>query len=1273
MTDRLKAAAAGALIAILPANAGAQTLLETYRAEIAPVDRRNSAGAALTDPGAILAQDRANVHRFGHRQAGDTMDATFSSRSHRAAMNRFLSRGSVSPAASQVLRSGGALLEVGIWGRAGSVSHITVDVAQDMAPQGGDPGDMLLPPADIAENAAGIQAALNARGFDAGPVDGQPGRQTRDAILAFQRSLGHRATGALTRSEWETLTALARAPGPSFDCTQAGTATERAICVNPALAALDRALGDAWTARRRVDNSEASLSEQRRWIAERDSCQGDMTCLQASMSERVAVLGGEVPDLPAMPTATTDIPVHHSENEATMTVAAQGGLVTVDGRILYSDDHLGALVVPQQSSISYSDHKQELERRLTYTEWVVGSENLEAGLAKGETALQRYFDQIPRAAQDEIVRLALSASGVSDITNDPCFKNARSSRYGCAMRNLTTEFDRRRFQQAAARIITRTAMAEQLDLPLRARAFCALGPIDRAFDFDTGMVDWASMIANSCQFNTAETDLASAVPQQSKMDPARVEDLARRRNGRDARGQPRQMPLMLVFDVELSLKQHPNGRVGPDGVMQTIRTLRRTGPVELRWSGAPEKLVLQFEAPTGNRPSEAVDLRQAGPAFRLLERAPKLDATDLGAVLTTHASSSDGIMVRLPAWATRQEPARLSIANFFRSESVAQQIAALTAQPLEHVAWTQLSSRERGVPDIELVLVFPTPFALVESAAIDPALAQPRNGEDLALLARISEPMLMEGSVGPALVAVVQPVAFEITEPGIGGARQVVARPELAEVEVDPRERVFLPTIWWFAAKAAELQGQDIDKYLNAAMDRANLHRGDTFARLDALDAARTKVQQARQAKEEAPWIAGRMTLGAYDLEGKAWPVNGVQLVLPVQGSTENALMRRVQPRIDVRALTIPMSIEEARAFEAAREAARRGAGPLSFYARVDMLAPQGADQLAAQAHIRELLLFVPQGSASQKMKVSPALDRDAAIARLEFDPVPEVEAMDSKPARTAAAAPVSTRTAASQAALAASSISPTATAPLPHDGWPELPELAVAQSDWDLLGLRTGMTLPVADAALRERGGILAVVERPRSELAPDQVRSTLYQRMYVGAEGTEAITLAAPGPEGPVLAVLRRFQLPRGDLPFDAILQSLTEKYGAPTMQDDLPEGARMYWFDGAPGAAQVICRPHVSRRVDVSKWRSLGDADISFDLSQRPAAWNWAIADMPVDYAEQASSCGHVLAFEPESMAQQGGAAFTMMLIDYQALRTVDETLANVPAAQQLKIDF
>ncbi|SFR44113.1 hypothetical protein SAMN04488005_1993 [Yoonia tamlensis] len=72
--------AAAALLAT-PMTAGEIT---SYYADLDAADMRNSGGAVLRDMGAVLQQDRANVHRFGITQEGDEIDAVFADRDMRA-------------------------------------------------------------------------------------------------------------------------------------------------------------------------------------------------------------------------------------------------------------------------------------------------------------------------------------------------------------------------------------------------------------------------------------------------------------------------------------------------------------------------------------------------------------------------------------------------------------------------------------------------------------------------------------------------------------------------------------------------------------------------------------------------------------------------------------------------------------------------------------------------------------------------------------------------------------------------------------------------------------------------------------------------------------------------------------------------------------------------------------------------------------------------------------------------------------------------------------
>jgi len=90
----------------------------------------------------------------------------------------------------------------------------------------------------------------------------------------------------LVRKDW-------RAPVASFDCARAGTATEKAICSDVALARLDRGLTDSYIMALSwadAPGKAAIRDAQRTWIAERDACGADIGCLTAQYQARIRVL-----------------------------------------------------------------------------------------------------------------------------------------------------------------------------------------------------------------------------------------------------------------------------------------------------------------------------------------------------------------------------------------------------------------------------------------------------------------------------------------------------------------------------------------------------------------------------------------------------------------------------------------------------------------------------------------------------------------------------------------------------------------------------------------------------------------------------------------------------------------------------------------------------------------------------------------------------------------------------------------------------------------------
>ena len=92
---------------------------------------------------------------------------------------------------------------------------------------------------------------------------------------------------------------------PMPDCRQAKTATERAICASPELAAADKAMAQAYAAFRAQlppEQQLALLADQRRWITRRTGACGDkadaefIKCLAVQTEARRRFLAGEGPN-----------------------------------------------------------------------------------------------------------------------------------------------------------------------------------------------------------------------------------------------------------------------------------------------------------------------------------------------------------------------------------------------------------------------------------------------------------------------------------------------------------------------------------------------------------------------------------------------------------------------------------------------------------------------------------------------------------------------------------------------------------------------------------------------------------------------------------------------------------------------------------------------------------------------------------------------------------------------------------------------------------------
>lgn len=111
----------------LASGASAQdSRIGSYMAYLGPGDLVNSGGARLSDAAAIVAQDRANYHRFGIRHAQDDTDPWFASRGHRMAIPELVV---MSQTTADVIVRQGAIVAVTVYADpTGQMTRMVVEI-----------------------------------------------------------------------------------------------------------------------------------------------------------------------------------------------------------------------------------------------------------------------------------------------------------------------------------------------------------------------------------------------------------------------------------------------------------------------------------------------------------------------------------------------------------------------------------------------------------------------------------------------------------------------------------------------------------------------------------------------------------------------------------------------------------------------------------------------------------------------------------------------------------------------------------------------------------------------------------------------------------------------------------------------------------------------------------------------------------------------------------------------------------------------------------------
>lgn len=106
--------------------AAADEFLGSYNAVLSARDHYNSSGARLNSAAAVLAQDRANYHRFGRADRGDEWDGFFTTQGRRQMIEGMLNRAGVSSYVRNAIVNSEVAVTVEIYSGVGNGPYMTV-------------------------------------------------------------------------------------------------------------------------------------------------------------------------------------------------------------------------------------------------------------------------------------------------------------------------------------------------------------------------------------------------------------------------------------------------------------------------------------------------------------------------------------------------------------------------------------------------------------------------------------------------------------------------------------------------------------------------------------------------------------------------------------------------------------------------------------------------------------------------------------------------------------------------------------------------------------------------------------------------------------------------------------------------------------------------------------------------------------------------------------------------------------------------------------------
>lgn len=997
------------VILILPTPLAAQELLESYVAFIAPEDRRNSKGVKLTHLSAVLAQDRANFHRFGIRQARDTADGVFTTTQKRSQIPNLVAAGSMTPEARAVLQGqGNGTLKVDIMGSAGRPTSLRVSVVGAQVPVQSNTASGI--PRFGVTTSAPPPARIGQWSFRMGPAEWRAiaevgvtdhARVSLECTRPGVDPSRHPDPGSIRPHEPGFLTLILT--GEDFQ----GQGRD----ANIGIAIDGRSFGEApfaqiKTSREMATNvprDHALIAQLRGGLVLRldlNSSRINVPLVGASMAIGRLLAVCEQPVDATTANANLEFAIPGSPTFQ-IPGAVPGGTIgadrlsRIDGRVAFwvGTAHPGSFI---GTSLENTEHDNLLSLGLLYAALNAASDDLGASLANtpSEQHLRGLFQMLPQIDQRRIGEMIATLLDRPQAERNVCLRATGNKIWHCAINQNLTEFDRRRVIALLAREIATIATAGALPDPLPVYVICGGSALDQAYDFDTGEIRWSRFVdPGACrQANMPlaymvnglpididlEFKLEEVMPERTVVPADDVERMVKQNQPIiGSTGEKLYRTHAIVFPAEVRVVQ----RDGPPdqlGLNPVSVIFSRTGAVDLRWTGAPEQVVMSLGgAQRANEQDSAEPLLAAPTISGLLANAPVLDTV----AMTDHVTSliqgdyaGDMRRFSLPAFNNGE----VLVINQMLSQSEAvQRLATTIGAPPDFVTWTQILSHDGNVPDQEVMLILPRAFSDLISSDIPEGLGNAAN-PSFQLLVEIGEIVQATGEVGPSLVALARPIEFVATVRDDFNRSIELGRIALAPISTKPPTRLFMPDANWFLLRRADLTGQDPDVVFREAYETAGIGGNDTFARLDAIDAGLETAKRAHSAKDTDPWVQATLSLGAYDLEHEAYPISHLRLEYPVSDSGLRSLAKFALPEVQWRGQMLPIAIDIAREM---RESLRADA---NYPARLRLATkPATADGTPPQYVVAEVLIL-PMPMGSQPVREQNAFVPDNILLRVE-------------------------------------------------------------------------------------------------------------------------------------------------------------------------------------------------------------------------------------------------------------------------------------------------